>query len=66
MAETDIVATCYETCSDSTQSNPEYKACVARAADKADQLLNQSYKKLQDAVRADANEMGQSPDVQLG
>jgi uncharacterized protein YecT (DUF1311 family) len=46
--------------------NPEYKACVARAADKADQLLNQSYKKLQDAVRADANEMGQSPDVQLG
>jgi hypothetical protein len=35
MAGTDIVATCYQTCADSTHSNPEYKACVARAADKA-------------------------------
>ena len=48
-------------------STPEYKACVARAADKADQLLNESYKKLQDAaVSPDANDMRQSPDVQLG
>ena len=62
----DIAATCYQTCADSTHSNPEYKACVARAADKADQLLNESYKKLQDAVRADAKDLGQSPDVQLG
>jgi uncharacterized protein YecT (DUF1311 family) len=53
-------------CTDSTHSTPEYKACVARAADKADQLLNESYKKLQDAVRADAKDMGQNPDVQLG
>jgi hypothetical protein len=30
MAGTDIVATCYQTCADSTHSNPEYKACVAR------------------------------------
>ena len=66
MAGTDIVATCYQTCADSTHSNPEYKACVARAADRADQLLNDSYKKLQDAVRADAKDMGQSPEVQLG
>lgn len=66
MAGTDIVATCYQTCAESTHSNPEYKACVARAADKADQLLNDSYKGLQDAVHADAKEMGQSPDVQLG
>jgi uncharacterized protein YecT (DUF1311 family) len=66
MAGTDIVATCYQTCAESTHSNPEYKACVARAADKADQLLNDSYKELQDAVHADAKEMGQSPDVQLG
>jgi uncharacterized protein YecT (DUF1311 family) len=65
-AETDIVAACYETCANSTHSNPEYKACVARAADKADQLLNESYKKLQEAVRADAKDMGQSPDAQLG
>src|SRR5215472_8406766 len=48
-AGTDIAATCYQTCADSTHSTPEYKACVARAADKADQLLNESYKKLQDA-----------------
>jgi uncharacterized protein YecT (DUF1311 family) len=66
MAGTDIVAACYQTCADSTHSNPEYKACVARAADKADQLLNDAYKKLQDAIRADAKDMGQSPDVQLG
>jgi uncharacterized protein YecT (DUF1311 family) len=66
MVGTDIVATCYQTCAESTHSNPEYKACVARAADKADQLLNDSYKELQDAVHADAKEMGQSPDVQLG
>jgi uncharacterized protein YecT (DUF1311 family) len=66
MAGTDIVATCYQTCADSTHSTPEYKACVARAADRADQLLNDSYKKLQDAVRADAKDMGQSPEVQLG
>jgi uncharacterized protein YecT (DUF1311 family) len=63
MAGTDIVATCYQTCAESTHSNPEYKACVARAADKADQLLNDSYKEMQDAVHADAKEMGQSPDV---
>jgi hypothetical protein len=30
MAGTDIVATCYQTWADSTHSNPEYKACVAR------------------------------------
>ncbi len=46
MVGTDIVATCYQTCAESTHSNPEYKACVARAADKADQLLNDSYKEL--------------------
>ena len=66
MAGTDIVAACYQTCADSTHSNPEYKACVVRAADRADQLLNDSYKKLQDAVRADAKDMSQSPEVQLG
>jgi uncharacterized protein YecT (DUF1311 family) len=66
-AGTDIAATCYQACADSTHSTPEYKACVARAADKADQLLNESYKKLQDAaVSADAKDMRQSPDVQLG
>ena len=44
---------------------PEYKACVARAADKADAALNQAYKALQDKIRSAAKEMGQGPDVQL-
>jgi uncharacterized protein YecT (DUF1311 family) len=39
---------------------------ASRAADRADQLLNDSYKKLQDAVRADAKDVSQSPEVQLG
>jgi uncharacterized protein YecT (DUF1311 family) len=34
---------------------------ASRAADRADQLLNDSYKKLQDAVRADAKDMGKAP-----
>ena len=41
-AGTDIAATCYQTCADSTHSTPKYKACVARAADKADQFLNET------------------------
>jgi uncharacterized protein YecT (DUF1311 family) len=45
---------------------PRSNACAARAADQADAALNHAYKTLQDAVRADGREMGQSPDVQLG
>jgi hypothetical protein len=30
-AETDIAALCYDACEASTHSNPEFKACVARA-----------------------------------
>ena len=52
-------------CEAATHSNPEYKACLARAADKADAALNQAYKTLQDKIRAAAKEMGQEPDVQL-
>jgi uncharacterized protein YecT (DUF1311 family) len=62
---TDIGAACYDDCENATHSNPEYKACVARAADKADAALNQAYKGLQDNVRAAAKEMGAQPDVQL-
>jgi uncharacterized protein YecT (DUF1311 family) len=65
LAETDIASTCYSACEQSTNSNPEFKACLARAADKADRALNQGYKALQDAIRAAAKEMGQSPDHQL-
>ena len=65
LAGTDINAVCYEDCEAATHSNPEYKACVARAADKADAALNQAYKALQERIRAAAKEMGQGPDVQL-
>ncbi|HEX2446963.1 MAG TPA: lysozyme inhibitor LprI family protein [Methyloceanibacter sp.] len=62
---TDISAVCYDECEASTHSNPDYKACVARAADKADAALNDSYRKLRDAIRSVAGEMGQAPDAQL-
>ncbi len=65
-AGTDIAMTCYTACEKSTNSNPEYKACLARAADKADAALNESYKALQAAVRDGAKAMGQKPDIQLG
>jgi uncharacterized protein YecT (DUF1311 family) len=63
-AETDIAMTCYTACEKSTSS--KYKACLARAADKADRALNESYKALQAAVRDGAKAMGQKPDIQLG
>ena len=64
-AGTDISALCYAACEAATHSNPEYKACLARAADRADAALNQAYKTLQDKIRAAAKEMGQEPDVQF-
>jgi len=59
-AGTDIIATCYQACEASTSSNPEYKACLARAADAADRKLNGAYKQLQGAIRAGAKAMGKS------
>lgn len=64
-AAADINQTCYVACADSTQSNPELKACMARAADKADQALNDAYKALQNAVRKQAKDMNQKPDAVL-
>jgi uncharacterized protein YecT (DUF1311 family) len=64
-AGTDIIATCYKDCEAQTHSNPEYKACVARAADKADAALNQAYKVMQDKIRAAAKEMVQPADTHL-
>jgi uncharacterized protein YecT (DUF1311 family) len=64
-AETDIAEACYFGCETKTSSNPEYKACLARAADKADGALNDSYKKLQNAIRIAAKDMGQPPEAQL-
>jgi uncharacterized protein YecT (DUF1311 family) len=65
-AQTDIAMTCYTACEKSTHSNPEYKACLARAADKADRALNESYRALQTAIRDGAKAMGEKPDIQLG
>jgi uncharacterized protein YecT (DUF1311 family) len=65
LAETDTVAVRYADCEAATNSNPEFKACLARAADKADQKLNQAYKALQGKIRAAGNEMGQSSDSQI-
>jgi uncharacterized protein YecT (DUF1311 family) len=65
-AGTDIEASCYKDCESSTTSNPDYKACVARAADKADAALNQAYKDMLGAVRAAGKEMGQASDIQAG
>jgi hypothetical protein len=39
-AETDISLVCHTTCEKSTHSNPDYKACLTRGADKADRALN--------------------------
>jgi uncharacterized protein YecT (DUF1311 family) len=64
-AGTNIGAVCYSDCEASTHSNPEYKACVARAADKADAALNQAYKTMQDKIRAAAKIMGQPAGTHL-
>jgi uncharacterized protein YecT (DUF1311 family) len=64
-AETDIGAACYKDCEAQTHSNPEYKACVARAADKADAALNKAYQSLLDAVRAAGKDMGQDASTQI-
>ena len=52
---------CYTDCEASSHSNPEYKACLARAADKADSALNQQFKTLQDKIRAAAKGHGPEP-----
>jgi uncharacterized protein YecT (DUF1311 family) len=64
-AGTDIEAACYKAC-EATTSNIEYKACLARAADKADAALNDTYKDFLGAVKNAGKEMGQAPDPQIG
>lgn len=60
-----IKGACYADCEAETQGNPSYKACVARAADTADALLNAEFKRLQDDVRSQAAFMDAKPDPQL-
>jgi uncharacterized protein YecT (DUF1311 family) len=61
-----IKSACYADCEAETEGNPSYKACVARAADRADALLNNDFKRLQDDVRKQAEFMQARPDAQLG
>jgi uncharacterized protein YecT (DUF1311 family) len=64
-AGANVGAVSYSECEAQTHSNPEYKACVARAADKADAALNKEYQSLLDSVRAAGKDMGQDPSVQI-
>lgn len=64
-AKADITAACYSDCEAENDSNVEFKACLSRAANKADRLLNQGYEALQEAVRKAAKEMDQPPESQL-
>jgi len=60
-----VQAACYSDCGKETGSNPDFKACLARAADTADGVLNQEFSALQDAVKVSAKDMGVKPDAQL-
>jgi uncharacterized protein YecT (DUF1311 family) len=50
-AKTYIGAVSYSDCAAKTHGKPEYKACVARAADEADAALNKEYQSLRSARR---------------
>jgi uncharacterized protein YecT (DUF1311 family) len=54
--QSQIQAACYTACEKENQS-PDYKACLARAADTADALLNQEFSTLQEAVAGAAKDM---------
>jgi uncharacterized protein YecT (DUF1311 family) len=60
-----IQAACYSDCDKENGANPDYKACLARAADTADGVLNQNFSALQDAVKSSAKDMGMRPEAQL-
>ena len=63
--QSQIQAACYIDCEKETGSNPDYKACLARAGDTADAVLNQEFSTLQDSVSAAAKDMDVKPDAQL-
>jgi uncharacterized protein YecT (DUF1311 family) len=60
-----IQSACYTDCEKETGSNPDYKACLARAADTADALLNQEFTTLLEAVKSAARGMEVRPEAQL-
>ncbi len=49
--QSQIKSACYEDCAKEAGSNPEFKACVARAADTADGLLNEKFATLQERAQ---------------
>ena len=63
--QSQIKSACYTDCDKESEGNPSYKACVARAADTADALLNNEFKRLQDDVKRQAAFMGAKPDASL-
>jgi uncharacterized protein YecT (DUF1311 family) len=65
MDESQIQRACYTDCEKDSQGNPSYKACLARAADTADGVLNHEFQTLQDGVKAAAAEMEAKPGTQL-
>jgi uncharacterized protein YecT (DUF1311 family) len=64
-AAADIVDTCYRVCEAETESNPDFKACLSRTANRADRLLNRSYQELQDTIRKRGVDMGEPAEPQL-
>jgi uncharacterized protein YecT (DUF1311 family) len=61
-----IQAACYTDCDKETNSNGDLKACLARAADTADGVLNHDFTSLLDAIKKQATDMSMPPDAQLG
>lgn len=65
MDEIQIQRACYTDCEKASEGNPSYKACLARAADTADGVLNHEFQMLQDGIKAAAVEMDAKSDAQL-
>jgi uncharacterized protein YecT (DUF1311 family) len=63
--QSQIQVACYTDCEKENQSNPDYNACLARAADTADALLNQEFSTLQEAIAAAARDMHVKADAEL-
>lgn len=63
--EAQIVGACYRDCEKEAGSASDYQACIARAADTADALLNDEFKALQDSVSTVAKDADVRPEPQL-
>jgi uncharacterized protein YecT (DUF1311 family) len=63
--EAQILGACYRDCDKEASSGADYQACLARAADTADALLNDEFKALQDSLSTAAKEVDVRPEPQL-